>query len=163
MRTTVMVALGKCLERRGIDPLPPCSVVLSQLALRSSLVHNAVCLLGSIYEIALPRHHLIAPEHAAPPDGALRVLIVPVPAVHCSSWFLIIGSPMQLRKVGLDSDDGTCNALPGWAITLNPITGDQDPDCIRHPTAGHAGKLHFFPSALHLWPLHAASLLQEQV
>eukprot|EP00282_Hemiselmis_andersenii_P023378 CAMPEP_0172022376 /NCGR_PEP_ID=MMETSP1041-20130122/14230_1 /TAXON_ID=464988 /ORGANISM="Hemiselmis andersenii, Strain CCMP439" /LENGTH=71 /DNA_ID=CAMNT_0012677799 /DNA_START=6 /DNA_END=221 /DNA_ORIENTATION=+ len=44
-----------------------------------------------------------------------------------------------LRRTKKYSNDGTCNAVPGWEITLNPTESSRDPNCRLHPEMGEAG------------------------
>ena len=54
---------------------------------------------------------------------------------------LISSTRSQLRKLRLNSGDGTCNAFPGWEPRLNPIGGETDADCRLYPMQGESGML----------------------
>mmetsp|Transcript_21840 Transcript_21840/g.55177 ORF Transcript_21840/g.55177 Transcript_21840/m.55177 type:complete len:85 (+) Transcript_21840:46-300(+) len=44
-----------------------------------------------------------------------------------------------LRKAQKYGNDGTCNAVPGWEVRLNPISSSDDENCKLHPEAGTSG------------------------
>ena len=65
-------------------------------------------------------------------------------------WNVFLAFLAVLRHHHRFPHDGTCNAMPGWGPTLNPVDSDQDPDCKLHPMHNEAGTLRCHRHDLHL-------------
>ena len=47
-----------------------------------------------------------------------------------------------LAEAVKQASDGTCNALPGWTVSLTPIDSTKDEACTAYPEAGKPGDQH---------------------